>query len=135
MSRPDPPGDSRTRSTPHVPVTRASAEPTFTPGQTLAGRFRVLRFIARGGMGEVYEAEDQELGETVALKTVRAEIAEDPRALERFKTEVHLARKVTHPSVCRIFDVFRHRDDSAGQAGPEVTFLTMELLRGETLAA
>jgi tetratricopeptide (TPR) repeat protein len=86
-------------------------------------------------MGEVYEAEDLELGESVALKTVRAEIAADLRALERFKTEVHLARKVTHPSACRIFDVFHHRDESAGPGGPDVTFLSMELLRGETLAS
>ncbi|HSA97220.1 MAG TPA: serine/threonine-protein kinase, partial [Acidobacteriota bacterium] len=115
-------------------VTRVSSDPTFASGQTLAGRFRVLRLIAKGGMGEVYEAEDLELGETVALKTVRAEIAESPQALERFKTEVHLARKVTHPSVCRIFDVFRHREEGSGPGGPEATFLTMELLRGETLA-
>ncbi|NTV80297.1 MAG: serine/threonine protein kinase, partial [Candidatus Aminicenantes bacterium] len=95
----------------------------------------MCRFIARGGMGEVYEAEDLELRESVALKTVRAEIAADSRALERFKTEVHLARKVTHPSACRIFDVFHHRDESAGPGGPDVTFLSMELLRGETLAS
>jgi eukaryotic-like serine/threonine-protein kinase len=82
-------------------------------------------------MGEVYEAEDLELHEDVALKTVLPEIATDPHALERFKSEVHLARKVTHPSVCRIFDVFHHRGQPSGQ---DVTFLTMELLRGETLA-
>ena len=104
----------------------------IAPGQVLAGRFRIRRFIARGGMGEVYEAEDLELHEQVALKTILPEIAADPLALERFKTEVHLARKVTHPSVCRIFDVFRH----SGQPGdPVVTFLTMELLRGQTLAS
>jgi eukaryotic-like serine/threonine-protein kinase len=135
MSRQDPPGDSRTRSTPNSSIPRGSSDPAFSAGQTLAGRFRVLRFIARGGMGEVYEAEDLELGEKVALKTVRAEIAGDPHSLERFKTEVHLARKVTHPSVCRIFDVFHHRDETAGPGGADVTFLTMELLQGETLAA
>ena len=134
MSRQDPPGDSRTRSTPNMFARRDSRDPAFSPGQTLAGRFRVARFIARGGMGEVYEAEDLELGGNVALKTIRAEIAADPHALERFKTEVHLARKVTHPCVCRIFDVFHHRDESAGPDASDVTFLTMELLRGETLA-
>jgi len=134
MSDPAPPGGPGTRTTPNPGPARDLAGPTFSPGQTLADRFRVSRFIARGGMGEVYEAEDLELGESVALKTVRAEIAADPRALERFKTEVHLARKVTHPSVCRIFDVFHHRDESAGAEHPDVTFLTMELLRGETLA-
>jgi eukaryotic-like serine/threonine-protein kinase len=80
-------------------------------------------------MGEVYEAEDLELRERVALKIVRPEIAADPRSLERFKREIQLARKVTHPGVCRIFDVFRER-------GPEgdTIVLSMELLAGETLA-
>ena len=128
------PSEAGTRSAPSRGGAPTSPDPTFSPGQTLAGRFRVHSFIARGGMGEVYEAEDLELGEHVALKTVRPEIAEDPRALERFKTEVHLARKVTHPSVCRIFDVFHHRGEPTGPGGPDVTFLTMELLRGETLA-
>ena len=111
---------------------RNSGPAAISPGQILAGRFRVRRFIARGGMGEVFEAEDLELREDVALKTVRPEIAADPHSLERFKTEVHLARKVTHPSVCRIFDVFHHRGQMDGS---DVTFLTMELLRGETLAS
>jgi tetratricopeptide (TPR) repeat protein len=134
MSDPTPPEGSRTRSMPGPDPKRDPSGPVLSPGQTLAGRFRVCRFIARGGMGEVYEAEDLELGERVALKTIRPEIASDPRALERFKTEVHLARKVTHSSVCRIFDVFHHREETSGPARPEVTFLTMELLRGETLA-
>ena len=124
------PDDAITRSTTD-PAPPVSPGPAFSPGQVLAGRFRVRRFIARGGMGEVYEAEDLELGEQMALKTVRTEITTDPHALARFKTEVHLARKVTHPSVCRIFDVFHHRDEPGGA---EATFLTMELLSGETLA-
>ena len=98
----------------------------FEPGQLLSGRFRIVRFIADGGMGEVYEAEDTELSGRVALKTIRHEIAEDAGILERFKREVHLARQVTHPNVCRIYDVFRHED---------TTFLAMELLPGETLSA
>ncbi len=122
---------SGTLSIREVDSGRAPLGPALSPGQMLAARFRICGFIARGGMGEVYEAEDLELGEHVALKTVRAEIAADPAALERFKTEVHLARKVTHPSACRIFDVFRHQ---GGPGAPGVTFLTMELLRGETLA-
>ena len=93
-------------------------------GQVLAGRFRIVRFLGQGGMGDVYEAEDQELKERVALKTVRPEIARLPGALDRFTREIQLARKVTHPNVCRIFDVSHHG---------EVTFLTMELLQGETL--
>jgi tetratricopeptide (TPR) repeat protein/TolB-like protein len=81
-------------------------------------------------MGEVYEAEDSELGERVALKTVRPEVAAQPRVVERFKREIQLARKVSHPSVCRTFDIGRHQP--AG--GPDVLFLTMEYLDGETLS-
>jgi tetratricopeptide (TPR) repeat protein/tRNA A-37 threonylcarbamoyl transferase component Bud32 len=82
-------------------------------------------------MGEVYEAEDLELRERVALKTVRPEIAQDERAIERFKREIHLARKVTHPNVCRIFDLGHHQTPLGGGG---ITFLTMELLAGETLS-
>lgn len=81
---------------------------TFSPGDVLAGRFRIVRFIAAGGMGEVYEAEDSELGGRVALKTIRSGIAEEAGSIDRFKREVHLARQVTHANVCRIYDVFRH---------------------------
>jgi eukaryotic-like serine/threonine-protein kinase len=107
---------------------RAGDEPGFRPGDLIADRYRVVRFIARGGMGEVYEVEDLELRERVALKTVRPEAARDAVAVERFKREIQLARKVTHPHVCRIFDVSHHRE------GDGVIFLTMELLTGETLA-
>jgi eukaryotic-like serine/threonine-protein kinase len=79
----------------------------------LAGRFRIVRFIAGGGMGEVYEAEDQELRERVAVKIIRQEILAQPNAVARFKREVYLARKITHPNVCRIFDLFRHKPDGA----------------------
>jgi serine/threonine protein kinase/tetratricopeptide (TPR) repeat protein len=103
----------------------------FSPGDLLADRFRITRFIARGGMGEVYEAEDVELREQVALKTIRSEVLEDTHALERFKREVHLAKQVTHPNVCRIFDLFRH----ATSANRSILLVSMELLRGETLAA
>ena len=96
----------------------------------LVDRFLIRRFLARGGMGEVYEAEDLELQTSVALKVVRPEIADHPGALSRFRREVHLAKQVTHPHVCRIFDLFRHRDPEAG----DVIFLSMELLRGQTLA-
>jgi hypothetical protein len=102
-------------------------------GELLAGRFRLVRFVGRGGMGDVYEAEDQELGERVALKTVRAEIAHLPGAIERFRREIQLARKVTHPNVCRIFDVFRDRPDGAAANRTAITFFSMELLLGDTL--
>ena len=75
---------------------------TFWKGDLLCERFRVVRFIARGGMGELYEAEDLALGERVALKTIRPEIASDQRMDQRFRREVQLARRVTHPNICRI---------------------------------
>ncbi len=80
-------------------------------------------------MGEVYEVRDRELNEQVALKTVRAEMAKDSHALERLKREIHLARKVTHPNVCRVFDVGYHDEGAA-----RLPFVTMELLNGETLS-
>ena len=113
------------------------AGPSFSVGELAAGRFRILRFIAQGGMGEVYEAEDLELGERIALKTIRPDIAASEGMLGRFRQEVQLSRKVTHPNVCRIFDVFRHQRPSPHPSlgpGPSVAFLTMELLGGETLA-
>jgi TolB-like protein len=98
---------------------------TFVPGDLVAGRYVVARFIAEGGMGEVYEALDQELHEHVALKTVHPEVADDPSARARFKREIQLARRVTHAHVCRIFDL--------GLDG-DVLFLSMEFLPGPTLA-
>jgi eukaryotic-like serine/threonine-protein kinase len=109
-----------------------SAAPSFAAGMLVAERYRIVRFIAAGGMGEVYEAEDTVLGAEVALKTIRAEVALRGAAVERFRREILLARKVTHPNVCRIFDVGHHPADPTG-SGPGVTFLSMELLRGETL--
>ena len=108
----------------------------LSPGQVLSGRFQVVRLLGRGGMGEVYEAKDLDLGERVALKTIRPEVSADPRSLARFKQEIHLARRVTHPNVCRMFDLERHRPTpEAGPSASMVTFLTMELLEGETLAS
>jgi Tol biopolymer transport system component len=90
----------------------------------LAGRFRILRQLGKGGMGTVYEAMDEELGINVALKMMRTDLALDPAARERFHREINMARQITHPNACRIFDLFRHED---------LLFLTMELLAGETL--
>lgn len=106
----------------------------LAPGEVLAGRYEIVRWISRGGMGEVYEAEDRELGGPVAVKTIRLGVAAETASLERFKREIQLARRVTHPNVCRIFDVFRHRRARPGSpGGDELVFLTMELLSGETL--
>ena len=99
-------------------------------GQILAGRFEILRFINRGGMGEVYEAWDSLLRERVALKALRPDIALSPSVIERFKREVKQARVISHVNVCRVYEVFSHTQPS----GDRIWFLTMELLEGETLS-
>ncbi|MEM9595250.1 MAG: protein kinase [Acidobacteriota bacterium] len=104
----------------------------FEDGDLVANRYRIVRFIARGGMGEVYEAEDAELGLSVALKAVRPEVAVHSQTLDRFRREISLARKVTDPNVCRIYDAGTHDD---GLRGVDIRFLTMELLQGETLSS
>jgi tetratricopeptide (TPR) repeat protein/tRNA A-37 threonylcarbamoyl transferase component Bud32 len=104
--------------------------PVFAAGETVAGRFQIVEMRDRGGMGQVYEALDLELKERVALKTIRPELACDEKVVDRFRREVHLARKVTHRNVCRIHDVFLE-----GREGSvDILFLTMELLPGENLA-
>src|SRR5277367_121404 len=116
-------------------VSATAPSQSFLAGDLVAERFRIIRFLARGGMGEVYEAEDIELRERVALKSIRGEQLHDGKALDRFKREVHLARKVTHPNVCRIFDLFRQPSYADGGSGPNtVVFVAMELLEGETLS-
>jgi tetratricopeptide (TPR) repeat protein len=122
----------------HKGSTQALAGPpgTLVPGTVLAARFEVVRFLGRGGMGDVYEARDRQLGERVALKTLRHDVADDPESSRRFQREIHLARRVTHPNVCRIYDVFQHSfpdDAEHGWAGRELAFLSMELLQGENL--
>ena len=99
----------------------------FSPGESLAGRYRVEEFIARGGMGVVYRAHDLELDVPLAIKTIRPEIASDTLMLRRLKQEVLLARSISHPHVCRVYDI--GRDDQH-----DVLFLTMELLQGVTLS-
>ncbi len=120
-------------STPTAPTQALAQAPEvalFRPEEVVSDRYRIRRFIARGGMGEVYEAEDLELRQPVALKTVHGRDAAHDLVIERFKREIYLARKVTHPNVCRIYDVGYHsRPD-----GSSVIYLTMELLAGETLS-
>jgi tetratricopeptide (TPR) repeat protein/tRNA A-37 threonylcarbamoyl transferase component Bud32 len=108
-----------------------SHTPQFIPGEILCDRFHVVRFIAKGGMGEVYEVEDRELrGVHVALKTILSKYASDPLIQDRFEREVLNAREVVHPNLCPIYDIF-HWNRHEGR----LTFLTMKLLVGETLSA
>jgi len=98
----------------------------FTPGQIIADRYRVVALAGRGGMGEVYRAEDLKLGQIVAIKFLPASLSKDAGALARFHSEVRIARQVSHPNVCRVFDI----GDADG-----IPFLTMEYVDGEDLAS
>ena len=93
-------------------------------GTILADRFEIVGLLGRGGMGTVYKARDLRLGATVALKLLCTEVAGSSKARARFLREINLARRVTHPNVCRVYDLVE--DD--GQV-----ILTMELLDGQTL--
>jgi serine/threonine-protein kinase len=96
----------------------------FVPGTVIAGRYRIVGLLGRGGMGEVYRADDLELGQSVALKFLPERLAQSPAALERFRGEVRLARQVSHPNVCRVYDI--------GQVDGQ-HFLSMEYVDGEDL--
>ncbi len=113
---------------------RALSERVFTEGQIVAGRYRIVRYLSCGGMGEVYEAEDlhlPEMKEHIALKTLLPAIAADQSMVARFRQEIALSRKVQHPNVCAAFDISRHEAEGSAP----VLFLTMPFLAGETLAA
>jgi serine/threonine protein kinase/Flp pilus assembly protein TadD len=107
-----------------------STQHLFVQGELIDGRFKIVRLLGTGGMGEVYEALDLELGR-VALKTIRPSITGTPQQLSRFKKEVQLARRVSSPHVCRIHEL--HMTQSGADA-PRNAFLTMEFLDGITLA-
>jgi serine/threonine protein kinase len=102
------------------------SEGRFLPGRLIASRYRIIALLGRGGMGEVYRADDLTLGQPVALKFLPDEAARDQGLLERFKNEVRIARRVSHPNVCRVYDV----GDVEGH-----TFFTMEYVDGEDLAS
>ena len=102
----------------------------FLRDELIAGRYRVICAIAKGGMGEVYEVEDRELHSRIALKVINLKSAGKPNAAEMFRHEILLARQVTHPNVCRIYDLGHHDHTEHG----DLLFLTMEFVRGQTLA-
>ncbi len=97
----------------------------FLPGTVLSDRYRIVGMLGKGGMGEVYRADDLELGQSVALKFLPKNLANDQRSMERFRGEVRLARQVSHPNVCRVYDI--------GQTDGQ-WFLSMEYVDGEDLA-
>ena len=92
----------------------------------LADRYRVIGLIGRGGMGEVYRADDLKLGQPVALKFLPKALADDAVRRERLFAEVRIARQVSHPNICRVYDI----GELEGRH-----FLTMEYIDGEDLAS
>jgi Protein kinase domain/zinc-ribbon domain len=122
---------ARRRSPTSAPVGRLASSDVivaggFTPGAILAERYRVIGLLGRGGMGEVYRADDLKLGQPVALKFLPRHLASEKDRLERFYAEVRIARQVSHPNVCRVYDV----GELDGQH-----YLSMEYVDGEDLAS
>lgn len=102
------------------------SEGRFLPGRLIAGRYRIIALLGKGGMGEVYRADDLTLGQAVAMKFLPDEATSNEGLLERFRNEVRIARRVSHPNVCRVYDV----GEVDGQS-----FFTMEYVDGEDLAS
>jgi len=96
----------------------------FAPGTMLGDRYRVVARLGVGGMGEVFRADDLKLGQPVALKFLPESVERDPVRLDKFTAEVRTARQISHPNVCRVYDV----GEIDGRA-----FLTMEYVDGEDL--
>ncbi|PYX63447.1 MAG: hypothetical protein DMG78_31695, partial [Acidobacteria bacterium] len=125
---PRPPSSSSQRSSSRTSasIDYLVSEGRFLPGRLIAGRYRIIALLGKGGMGEVYRADDLTLGQAVAIKFLPEEATSHEGMLERFKNEVRIARRVSHPNVCRVYDV----GDVDG-----ATFFTMEYVDGEDLAS
>jgi predicted Ser/Thr protein kinase len=117
---------SKPSSRPSSSAEYAISEGRFLPGRLVASRYRIIALLGKGGMGEVYRADDLTLGQAVAMKFLPDEAGRDEGLLERFRNEVRMARRVSHPNVCRVYDV----GEVEGQ-----TFFTMEYIDGEDLAS
>jgi serine/threonine-protein kinase len=109
-----------TRGSPSIDGTR------FVPGDVLAGRYRIAGLLGRGGMGEVYRADDLKLKQPVALKFLPEALSADGAALARFHQEVSVARQISHRHVCRVYDVAE---------ADGFHFISMEYVRGEELSS
>ncbi len=119
-----PPGNPGSRSADSH--SSAARDGRFIPGELLAGRYRIVNRLGKGGMGEVFRADDLKLGQEVALKFLSEELAVGEELKARFLTEIKLARQIAHPNVCRVYDV----GESQGQL-----FLSMEYVEGQDLAS
>src|ERR1043165_9368586 len=98
----------------------------FVPGDILSERYRIVGLLGRGGMGEVYRADDLKLKQPVALKFLPASLNTDGAALARFYKEVSVARQISHRHVCRVYDVAEYQGEH---------FISMEFVRGEELSS
>ncbi len=123
-SEPRPPS-SQPRSS-RISSSGSLAAGRFLPGALLLDRYRIVALLGQGGMGEVYRADDLTLGQQVALKFLPETFAREAAALDRFRNEVRLARQVSHPNVCRVYDI--------GECEGHV-FLSMEYVDGEDLGS
>src|ERR1700722_3167076 len=117
---------SSSSSRPSSSVEYLLNEGRFLPGRLVASRYRIIALLGKGGMGEVYRADDLTLGQAVAMKFLPDDAGRDEALLERFRNEVRMARRVSHPNVCRVYDV--------GEVDAQ-TFFTMEYVDGEDLAS
>lgn len=93
-------------------------------GSTFAGRYQIIEELGRGGMGTVYKVLDREIDEKIALKVLKPEISYDLKTIERFRNELKIARKISQPNVCRMYDLMKERG---------TYFITMEYVSGEDL--
>jgi serine/threonine protein kinase/tetratricopeptide (TPR) repeat protein len=109
---------------PSITKTIETPKEELTTGSTFAGRYQIIEELGKGGMGRVYRALDKELNEEVALKLIKVEIAHDKNTVERFKTEIKLARKISHKSVGRVHELMEEKG---------LRFITMEYVPGEDL--
>ena len=98
-----------TKSSGWLTSTDAIDHGRFSPGTLLDSRYRIVGRLGRGGMGEVYRADDLKLGQPVALKFLPEEVDRDPARLTQLHVEVRMARQVSHPNVCRVYDIDEYR--------------------------
>jgi predicted Ser/Thr protein kinase len=116
---------TRTVASP-APRHSSRSQGRFAPGEILGGRYRIVAMLGKGGMGEVYRAEDLVLDQAVALKFLPESVAHNEAAVDRFRNEVRIARQVSHPNVCRVYDL----GELEG-----LYFLSMEYVDGEDLGS
>ncbi|KAA6462000.1 serine/threonine protein kinase [Acidobacteria bacterium AB60] len=110
---------------------RKTSRTTLAKGDVVLGRFKILRWLGSGGMGEVYEAFDYELAHVIALKLIRPEIAGNDHLFAQFEREVQIARLVSAATICRIHELFVFKDPRGANKS---ALMTMEFLEGITLA-